>query len=229
MSYIKRAIEEIQAKGWKVNNASLKNYQNLKKKKMKPIIEIKKNGKTLQIFQDDNAANPREAWDNLGIMVCFHKRYILGDKTDYKSSDYSSFDELEEAIREEEKPLAILPVYMYDHSGITINTTGFSCPWDSGQIGYAYITQQKIDEMGCHIKDNESFEEYTERLKKMLIAEVETYDQYLTGDVYGFSLTDENDKEDSCWGFYGDDWKTNGLADYINDPELVNELLNNIS
>ena len=32
MSYIKRAIEEIQAKGWKVNNASLKKLLELKEK-----------------------------------------------------------------------------------------------------------------------------------------------------------------------------------------------------
>ena len=24
----------------------------------------------------------------------------------------------------------ILPLYLYDHSGITMNTSGFSCPWD---------------------------------------------------------------------------------------------------
>jgi hypothetical protein len=193
---------------------------------MEPITEIKKNGKTLQIFQDDNAVDPREAWDNLGIMVCFHKRYTLGDKTDYKSSDYSSFDELKEAIVKEENPLAILPVYMYDHSGITINTTGFSCPWDSGQIGYIYVTNKKIDEMGCSIKDGESFTDYVSRLEQYLRDEVETYDQYLTGDVYGFIVLDENEKElDSCWGFYGDDFKTNGIADSIEDLELRNELL----
>jgi hypothetical protein len=30
----------------------------------------------------------------------------------------------------------------------------------------------------------------------------------------------------SCWGFFGDDWKVNGLADEIPDDakELVNEL-----
>ena len=40
----------------------------------------------------------------------------------------------------------VLPVYMYDHSGITINTTGFSCPWDSGMVGIIYVSKEKIRE-----------------------------------------------------------------------------------
>ena len=39
-----------------------------------------------------------------------------------------------------------------------------------------------------------------------LKGEVETYDQYLTGQVYGFTISEEEgdeDELDSCWGFYG--------------------------
>src|SRR6187402_3409459 len=38
---------------------------------------------TLEIISDDDPMSPRE-WDNIGTMVCFHKRYTLGDKHDYK-------------------------------------------------------------------------------------------------------------------------------------------------
>ena len=36
--------------------------------------------------------------------------------------------------------MVILPLYLYDHSGITMNTCGFSCPWDSGQVGWIYAS-----------------------------------------------------------------------------------------
>ena len=36
----------------------------------------------------------------------------------------------------------MLPLYLYDHSGITMNTTGFSCPWDSGQVGWIYAFKE---------------------------------------------------------------------------------------
>jgi hypothetical protein len=43
-----------------------------------------------------------------------------------------------------EKSDCILPVYLYDHSGLTINTTGFTCPWDSGQIGWIYASHEQV-------------------------------------------------------------------------------------
>lgn len=172
------------------------------------------NGLTLEIFQTD-ADNPRD-WDNLGKMICFHRRYDLGDKHDYNHNDYESWEEMKSAIINKENPLVILPLYLYDHSGITMNTTGFSCNWDSGQVGWIYVTKKQLDIIGTHIIDDETYPEFVARLEKYLIAEVEVYDQYLTGDVYGFSLTNSEGNEiDSCCGFFGTDWKTNGLADHV--------------
>lgn len=122
----------------------------------------------------------------------------------------------------------MLPLYLYDHSGITISTGPFSCPWDSGQVGFAYVTRERAKaEWGERTDD-----EYRDLIK----AEVAEYDQYLTGDVYGFEIergvpvtvtrpdgttrTDvEWEHEDSCWGFFGDDPDENGMADHV-DPAL---------
>jgi len=180
-------------------------------------------GNTLEIYHDDGDSNPRE-WDNLGKMVCLHRNYILGDKHDYKRDEYNSWEELKDAIEENERPLVILPLYLYDHSGITMNTTGFSCGWDSGQVGWIYVTKKQLEILGTRISDNETYAEFKERLKEYLVAEVKTYDQYLTGDVYGFVLKDsEGDQVNSCWGFYGDNWKENGLTDYVelSDQDLA--------
>jgi hypothetical protein len=48
---------------------------------MEVIYEEKRHGLTIKIYQDDcdENQNPRH-WDNLGTMVCFHRRYELGDK-----------------------------------------------------------------------------------------------------------------------------------------------------
>jgi hypothetical protein len=38
--------------------------------------------------------------------------------------------------------------------------------------------------------------------------ELSEYDDYLTGDVYGYTLHDiQEDSENSCWGFRGSDLK----------------------
>ena len=187
----------------------------------RPVEEVTRNGKTLKIFVDEDPQNPRE-WDNLTKMVCFHKRYDLGDtQTDYRQEAFESWDELKAEIIEKEKPLVIKPLYMYDHSGITISTEPFSCQWDSGQIGWVYITNKTIDVCGTIIKNDETFAQYKERLGEYLEGEVKEYDQYITGDVYLFELTDETGKTiDSCGGFYGDDWKTNGISAYVGEEFL---------
>ena len=178
---------------------------------MKNIIENEKY--KLEIFDDLNPCSPRE-FDNLGTMVCFHRRYNLGDETELKSSDFSSWEELENYLYKEENALIAIPVFMYDHSGLWINTTGFSCPWDSGQVGYIYISKEKV-------RREYSCKRISKKLKKMiremLCSEVDLYNDYLSGNVYGFTLTDKENAEeiDSSCGFYGTDYIENGIFDYV--------------
>jgi hypothetical protein len=35
-------------------------------------------------------------------------------------------------------------LYLYDHGGITISTGPFSCPRDSGQVGFIYASHKQI-------------------------------------------------------------------------------------
>jgi hypothetical protein len=158
----------------------------------------------LEIEQDSSPESPR-TWDNLGTMVCFHKRYDLGDKTDYRSEDYDSWDELRQGIIDNEGEVFMLPLYLYDHSGITMSTRPFNCNWDSGQVGFIFVSKNKVKKEGI---DETKVLDY-------LKGEVETYDQYLTGDVYGYrvyevetcSLGHEHKTlVDSCWGFYGEEY-----------------------
>ena len=179
-----------------------------------------KDGSVLEIHYDSNSESPRE-WDNLGIMAVFHSRYSFGDEVNFSTDDYASWEEMEAGIRKEHGALAVLPIYMYDHSGVTINTTGFSCGWDSGQIGFIYVTQQRMDELGVTIQNGETWPMFVERLEDGLRAEVETMDQYVSGEVYGFIVKDaEGEETDSCWGFYGDDYKNNGILDHVGEDEI---------
>lgn len=112
-----------------------------------------------------------------------------------------------------------LPLYLYDHSGLTMNTTGFSCSWDSGQVGWIYMARETfLAETGW------GEQLWPDKAIEMMQGSVKTYDQYLTGDVYGFTVyentgTEENpswdETDNSCWGFYGSDIKENGIADNV--------------
>jgi len=155
----------------------------------------------IRIERDDNAMNPREDFDNLGKMVCFHSRHTLGDKHDFTSSDYVGWDGMEKAIREDEHTVVILPLYLYNHSGITMNTTGFSDPWDSGQVGFIYARREDVLK---EFNVKRVTKKLRDKIEKILEVEVKTYDQYLTGDVWTFDIeNEEGECVDSCGGFYG--------------------------
>jgi hypothetical protein len=166
----------------------------------------------LKVVQDSSADSPRN-WDNLGTMICFHNRYDLGDKHNYNADDYSGWEEMKQAIIKEENPAVILPLYMYDHSGISISTKPFSCRWDSGQIGFVLVSKkQALEEYGgVRVSSKKKV-----KIESIIEAEVQTYTQYVEGEVYGFQIVDEDgDIVDSCYGFYGTDFATNGMLDYI--------------
>src|SRR4051812_34789279 len=94
-------------------------------------------GLTIKIHQDDSAESPRD-WDNLGKLVCFHKRYLLGDS----KHGFSTPNELQEYIKQS-KAIA-LNVYMIDHGGISLSTSEFGCPWDSGQVGMIFVERDRV-------------------------------------------------------------------------------------
>ena len=176
-------------------------------------------GHKLQIFQDTWAESPR-SWDNLGTMAIFHKRYNFGDEVSFSSEEFDGWKEMEDYINNKLKAVVCLPIYMYDHSGITINTQGFSCPWDSGQVGFIYVTDNKMKEYYGDIY----YLPHIEKAKKILLSEIETMDQYIKGNVYGFYLIKNKETIDSCSGFYGSDISKNGMLEHIPEqliPEKV--------
>jgi hypothetical protein len=180
-----------------------------------------------EIVQDTDPTDPRE-WDNIATMICGHKRYNLGDKHDYKQDDFDSWEEIKEQIESDYKVLMIKPLYMYDHSGITIRTSSFGCPWDSGQIGWIFIDEKKLQ----YITGDSSGHNET-NLEEIIEGEVKTYDKYIQGECYGYkiyevetcSLGHEHKTElDSCWGYYDEDDCTNEAKGIIEHYQSKLEL-----
>ena len=175
-----------------------------------PVYEETYRDHTIKIIHDPNPENPRD-YDNLGTMACWHRRYRLGDKHDHDDprdllidlcevsgeTDLSINDLVARAV----KRAVILPLYLYDHSGITMNTTGFHSPWDSGQVGYIYVTFEDIrKEYGVTRVSKNLRAKITDHLRQ----ELATYDHYLTGNCYGFVVEKDDEEVESCWGFLGD-------------------------
>jgi hypothetical protein len=191
-------------------------------------------GNRLKIVVDSDPMNPRKEYDNLAVMAFFHRRYDLGDKN-HGISETSDIDEMVKEIKELYNPVLIYPVYMYDHSGISISL-GREYPyndrWDSGMIGFVFIPRDKVLK---EWKVKRISPKLKATLERNIRSEIEIYDYYLQGRVYGF-IIEKNDPTifngtgkcesiteeiDSCWGFYGEDIKTNGILDHILPDKLA--------
>jgi hypothetical protein len=168
---------------------------------MQPFETIKYKGCTIELIPDEDSECPRE-WDNVGEILYTSTRYTLGDRR-VESSEIRAITEQTDVI--------YLPVYAYIHSGTRLNTTGFSCPWDSGQCGIIWCTKQRaVDEWG----KKHCTPQVVEKAKKCLRGEIAILDAYFNGEVIGFvarqpdvldedgDVIEEGEEIDSCWGFY---------------------------
>lgn len=168
------------------------------------VVEYKGRKLTVKVCLDEDPSESPREWSNLGRMGCVHRRYSLGDAETSSLlsrlvSECDGWDEVEQLLFDEYDAAVILPVYMYDHGGIVLSTSPFSCRWDSGQLGFIYATHADLKrEYGTQPVP-------VDRVVEILKHEVSTYSSYVSGDVYGFVVEDESGEHlDSCWGFIGE-------------------------
>lgn len=171
-----------------------------------PFFQSSKEAK-LQIYEE----NEDITWlvdDIIDCLSCKDKWYLL----------------------EKHANIIALPLYLYDHSGITMNCCGFSDQWDSGQIGWIYTDKNTVLGTGEDIKRN-----WKETAYKWMEGEVKEYDMYLQNEIYGI-ITEEYDgkgnpedddswtDEESCWGFYSDKWGDDLVEEIANEYGISEQL-----
>ena len=198
-------------------------------------------GNTIKIFYDELPENPFiDLNDPIKFYFC-HRNYEISEK-DYNFTSYddliikmindilpgiyNKFKFVEDCyngiINDKlfdyfNKFAYILPVYMYDHSGITINTIPFSCKFDSGKVGYIVLLKKHLKDYSKTLPKKAL--EKSEKACKILKDYITCIDDYITGNCYGFHV-ENSDGEiiDSCYGFLGD-CSTNGIFEHIGVQE----------
>ena len=188
----------------------------------------------LVIEQDQFPEDPR-SWDNLGTMLCCHREYQLGDynsnreteeqlaeicrkygKSDEEIDEMTFFEEVQFILNQDD--VCGLPLYITDHSGISMQTYRFDA-WDSSFVGLIFVEKDFYLAQMC-LKDEEGWKE---KAKKTLEGEVKIYSDFLEGNVCGWTLyepivvtrqsmdgkelsrkiDEEGEVVDSMGGFYG--------------------------
>ena len=178
------------------------------------MVTITNSQYKIVISNDEHSESPRE-WDNLGTLVCFHRRYDLSDKKHgYTVEDIRYSEETGKLLGTE--PMIFLPVYGYEHSGMAISTTPFSCPWDSGKLGIIYVTEAKVREEYGRKRITKALRE---KVRNILRAEVEEMNKWLQGDTWMYeAYRNDGTHIESVGGFIGRDSLDAHLKEYFSDP-----------
>jgi len=168
------------------------------------LQSIVSEGYKLDIYQDDWADSPRD-WDNLGTMITWTRDYLSPDKNEFKTPE----DFLEWWS---EQSGVLLPVFMFNHSGVKFSTTPFNDRWDSGQVGFIYATEEKMNDLMYYWR-SELSSATEEDIRGILKNEVDNYSDYAEGNVYRYDLWKAKTCEhcqhvewldvESCGGYLG--------------------------
>lgn len=150
-----------------------------------------------------------------------YTRHIDADTSDSDDSIASDMaDQLEMCekmlLLENTGKVVTLPISMYEHSGISLwlgSKWGHpDAQWDCSSIGFAYVEKATAEkEMPQRKLTDEQKGDWKKWAYAMMEGEMETYNKYVSGEVYGYMIEDEEGEEGSnvhlcgCWGYYDKD------------------------
>ena len=179
---------------------------------------------TYTVRPDEYGENPREYQDNFGTLMMWTRHGPSGDAEakNYNPGEYGGWEEFQ-AVLEEDFDGVLLPVYMYSHGGQTISTRPFSCPWDSGQVGFIGVAKDAILTAYSRKRMTKALRA---RATAALEAEVKEYAAYMEGDVWQVAVhkVGEEPKE-FMGGIYGrESAEAEGRAEakYMDNWEAAN-------
>jgi hypothetical protein len=84
--------------------------------------------------------------------------------------------------------LYLKPLYAYVHGGAKLSLEPFSCPFDSGQVGWVGITRKNAVVEGLTAKD-------LDRAQENVRGFVEDWNSYLAGDTWNVLIYSSDDGE----------------------------------
>lgn len=190
----------------------------------------------IEIIQDEFSQSPDD-WGNTDLFLIYDHRdftinregfngqelynyyCLLNMINDPKTSDVDRLQyqmEIDENYFDFNKNYFIFPVYAYIHSGIALslgnNSYPFSCNFDTSFAGFIIADKKELD-FDLNRQGNDKLLNMSDQEIAYYFAEglIKEWNDYLSGNVYGYQIYDNNDLDneiDSCWGFYGDPEKS---------------------
>lgn len=145
-----------------------------------------------RIEQDDDPQRPNEWGDDGLFIVANHRQFWVPAPGEKSIPQYAN-----EVVDRYKKTHWVFPLEAYIHSGVVL---AFSQEgnfpdrrWDVSQLGFVFASKKEW--------------RLSASARKAAAGHIETWNQYLGGDVWGYIIEDEEGNHlDSCWGFYGKEY-----------------------
>ena len=190
----------------------------------------------IAIHQDDTPVNPCEDWDGFGEIRSLSTKHI----------NNISIEEVEDLIQDDIGKEQTIPLSYFEHGnsiwGVKGTMNGMpDFNWDGVDFAGVWIPDKECINTVDHYEKlaKEKNEEFNrnDKFKELAAQACKTYTAYVNGEVYGYNIElfrlqidgdgdsieehgnyDHMDNlfEDSCWGFYGDDY------DYMKETVIDN-------
>jgi hypothetical protein len=134
----------------------------------------------IKIRQDEDCESPND-WENENLFLVYDHRQFTVKRKGFEPKDI--WDALNEGLEEEENyypDYFIFPVEAYIHSGVSLSLFSGTkqCRWDSSVSGYILASKEEFKDL--------------ETAKTAAKGLIETWNQYLSGEIYGFIIEKPN-------------------------------------
>lgn len=184
---------------------------------------------TIKIYPDEDAQSPDEWEDDNIFLVAYHRNFtvkrdeiVTEDQVkmilsgEYKEKEAEEYEK-KEACKDIMRKYHIFGLEAYIHSGVVlalVREGNFpDRQWDVSYLGAVLVAKTE-----WKTKD---------KARKAALSLIETWNDYLSGNVYGYQAEGSNGEEiGGCSGFYGDYEKSGmlqeakSLIDYFVESEI---------
>ena len=163
-------------------------------------------GYTIEVYRDDDANSPADHGDTDLFLVADHRNFTV--RTNGSMAE-GSIDDYREAYR---KTHHVLGLEAYIHGGVSLSLAAEGRfpdrRWDVSQLGAVFASK--------------AVWKSKEKARNAALSLIEEWNQYLSGDVYGYRILEvetcatcghgEPNEIESCYGFLGD-YEAGALAE----------------
>ena len=148
------------------------------------ILKIKKINNNLEakFGYIDSPEHPRKFIEPITTIISWHPKYKnqLSDTNQFQTHyDFIQY------LNDNKHDIAILRnLYIFEHGNIALSIYPFTDFWDSGQIGYIYITKEN--------NNNKEFINMSLNIESYIVNDLKMLEQYINNNVYCIDIYKNN-------------------------------------